>query len=79
MDTAVYQGYTVVPFYDSLIGKLLVWAPSREHAIRRGRRALRELRIEGIKTTTPLHLRLLEDERVRSGAFHTRYLESINL
>jgi acetyl-CoA carboxylase biotin carboxylase subunit len=79
MDTAAYQGYTVVPFYDSLIGKLLVWAPSREHAIRRGRRALRELRIEGIKTTIPLHLRLLEDERVRSGAFHTGYLESIDL
>jgi acetyl-CoA carboxylase biotin carboxylase subunit len=77
VDTAIYSGYTVVPFYDSLIGKVMVWAANREQAISRGRRALEELRIEGIKTTTPLHLRLLEDENVRSGEFHTEYLEEI--
>jgi acetyl-CoA carboxylase, biotin carboxylase subunit len=77
MDTAVYPGDTVVPFYDSLIGKLMVWAPTREQAILRGRRALEELRIDGIKTTIPLHLRLMEDDNVRSGEFHTQYLEEI--
>jgi acetyl-CoA carboxylase biotin carboxylase subunit len=77
MDTALYAGYTVVPFYDSLIGKLLVWAPTREQTILRGRRALEELEVEGIKTTIPLHLRLLEDANVRSGDFHTSYLEQI--
>jgi acetyl-CoA carboxylase, biotin carboxylase subunit len=77
IDTAVYPGYTVVPFYDSLIGKLIVWAATREQAILRGRRALEELRIEGIKTTIPLHLQLLEDASVRSGEFHTQYLEAI--
>ena len=77
VDTAIYSGDTVVPFYDSLIAKLMVWAPNRDQAISRGRRALEELCIEGIKTTTPLHLRLLEDDNVRSGEFHTEYLEEI--
>jgi acetyl-CoA carboxylase biotin carboxylase subunit len=77
MDTAVYPGYTVVPFYDSLIGKLIVWAPTREQTIQRGRRALEELSIEGIKTTVSLHRRLLDDENVRSGDFDTQYLEEI--
>jgi acetyl-CoA carboxylase biotin carboxylase subunit len=77
MDTAIYPGYTVVPFYDSLIGKLMVWDSNREQTIARGRRALEELRIEGIKTTTPLHLQLLDDDNVRSGEFHTEYLEEI--
>ncbi|MQA74019.1 MAG: acetyl-CoA carboxylase biotin carboxylase subunit [Solirubrobacterales bacterium] len=77
VDTAIYAGYRVVPFYDSLIAKLMVWAPTREQALRRGRRALRELRIEGVKTTTPLHLRLVDDERVRSGDVHTGYLEEL--
>ena len=77
MDTAVYPGYTVVPFYDSLIGKLIVWAPTRDQTIQRGRRALEELSIEGIKTTVPLHRRLLDDENVRSGDFDTQYLEEI--
>jgi acetyl-CoA carboxylase biotin carboxylase subunit len=77
MDTAIYSGYTVVPFYDSLIGKLMVWGANREQTIARGRRALEELRIEGIKTTIPLHLRLLDDDNVRSGEFHTGYLEEI--
>jgi acetyl-CoA carboxylase, biotin carboxylase subunit len=77
VDTAVYAGYTVPPFYDSLIAKLMVWAPTREQALRRGRRALEELTIEGVATTIPLHLRLVEDERVLSGEFHTGYLEQL--
>ena len=77
VDTAIYAGYTVVPFYDSLIAKLMVWAPTREQALRRGRRALREFRIEGIATTVALHMHLVDDERVRSGDVHTGYLEQL--
>jgi len=77
IDTAIYAGYSVVPFYDSLIAKLIVWAPDREQALRRGRRALSELRIEGIATTTPLHLRLVDDDRVRDGDVDTGYLERL--
>ena len=77
VDTAIYAGYTVPPFYDSLIAKLLVWAPTRDQALRRGRRALEELRIEGVATTIPLHLRLVEDERVLAGDFHTGSLEQV--
>jgi acetyl-CoA carboxylase biotin carboxylase subunit len=77
VDTAVYAGAEVAPFYDSLVAKLIVWAPDRDQAIARGRRALQELRLEGIKTTTPLHLRLLEDDRVRRGDVHTGYLEEL--
>jgi acetyl-CoA carboxylase biotin carboxylase subunit len=77
VDTAIHDGYSVAPFYDSLIAKLIVWAPTREWAMRRGSRALGELAIEGIKTTVPLHLGLLEDERVRAGAYHTAYLEGV--
>jgi acetyl-CoA carboxylase, biotin carboxylase subunit len=77
IDTAIYTGYTVVPFYDSLIAKLMVWAPTREQALRRGRRALAEFRIEGIRTTVPLHARLVEDERVLAGDVHTGYLEEL--
>jgi acetyl-CoA carboxylase biotin carboxylase subunit len=77
VDTALYAGYTVPPFYDSLIAKLLVWAPTREQALRRGRRALEEFKIEGVATTIPLHLTLVEDERVLAGNFHTSYLEQV--
>jgi acetyl-CoA carboxylase biotin carboxylase subunit len=77
VDTAIYSGYTVAPFYDSLIAKLMVWAPTREQALRRGRRALDEFRIEGVATTIPLHLRLVEDERILAGDFHTGYLEQL--
>ena len=55
----------------------MVWAPTREQALRRGRRALEELSIEGVATTIPLHLRLVEDERVLSGDVHTGYLEQL--
>ncbi len=77
VDSAIYQGYTIPPFYDSMVGKLVVWALTREEAISRARRALREYRLEGIKTTIPLHLRLLEDDAFRSGEYHTGYLEEL--
>ncbi|HEV2094823.1 MAG TPA: acetyl-CoA carboxylase biotin carboxylase subunit [Rubrobacter sp.] len=77
VDSAMYQGYKIPPFYDSMVGKLIVWALTREEAISRARRALREYRLEGIKTTIPLHLRLLEDEAFRSGDYHTGYLEAL--
>ncbi len=77
IDSAIYQGYTIPPFYDSLVGKLIVWGLDREEAIKRSGRALREYRLEGIKTTIPLHLRLLEDEAFHSGEYHTGYLEEL--
>lgn len=77
VDSAIYQGYKIPPFYDSMVGKLIVWALTRDEAIARARRALREYRLEGIKTTIPLHLRLLEEEALRSGEYHTGYLEEL--
>jgi acetyl-CoA carboxylase, biotin carboxylase subunit len=74
-DTMLYQGYQVPPFYDSLLGKLIVWDATREAAINRMIRALNELRIEGLATTKPLHLALAADPEVRAGTFHTRWLE----
>ena len=77
VDSAIYQGYTIPPFYDSMVGKLVVWGLNREEAINRSNRALREYRLEGIKTTIPLHLRLLEEDAFRSGDYHTGYLEEL--
>jgi acetyl-CoA carboxylase biotin carboxylase subunit len=77
VDSAIYQGYTIPPFYDSMVGKLVVWGLNREEAINRSGRALREYLLEGIKTTIPLHLRLLEDDAFRSGEYHTGYLEEL--
>jgi acetyl-CoA carboxylase, biotin carboxylase subunit len=74
-DTLLYAGYTVSPFYDSLLGKLIVWDASREMALRRLDRALGELKIEGVITTVPLLQRLAEAPEIRAGAFHTRWLE----
>jgi acetyl-CoA carboxylase biotin carboxylase subunit len=74
-DTLLYQGYQVSPFYDSLLGKLIVWDETRDAALARMRRALAELIVEGIATTTPLHQDLAESDAVRQGDFHTRWLE----
>jgi acetyl-CoA carboxylase biotin carboxylase subunit len=75
-DTLLYAGYTIPPFYDSLLGKLIVWDEDRPHAISRLQRALRELEVGGIKTTKPLHQALAEEADVRAGAVHTRWLET---
>jgi acetyl-CoA carboxylase biotin carboxylase subunit len=77
VDTHIYAGYTIPPFYDSLIAKLLVHGKDREEAIVRGRRALQMLRIEGIKTTAPLHLRILDNEEFNSGRVDTHFMERL--
>jgi acetyl-CoA carboxylase biotin carboxylase subunit len=74
-DTLLYAGYTIPPFYDSLLGKLIVWDEDRPAAIARLIRALRELEIGGVKTTRPLHLALAGDPSVQKADFHTRWLE----
>ncbi|HET6551551.1 MAG TPA: biotin carboxylase N-terminal domain-containing protein [Solirubrobacter sp.] len=76
VDTWLEPGVEVPPFYDSLLGKLIVWAPDREQCIARARRALRELRVEGIKTTAPMLARLLEEDWFARGEFHTTTLEA---
>jgi len=74
-DSHIYHSYSIPPYYDSLIAKLIVWGTDRERAIMRGKRALNEFIIEGIKTTIPFHLKVLEDSRFKSGNFDTSFLE----
>ncbi len=74
-DSMLYQGYQVPPFYDSLLAKLIVHAETREAAMVRLIRALKELKIGGLKTTKPLFLALAADPAVRTGDVHTRWLE----
>jgi acetyl-CoA carboxylase, biotin carboxylase subunit len=74
-DSMLYSGYAIPPFYDSLLGKLIVWAEDRPTALARLRRALGELKVEGVKTTVPLHLALAEDEDIKAARVHTRWLE----
>ncbi|MBX6352925.1 MAG: acetyl-CoA carboxylase biotin carboxylase subunit [Thermoflavifilum sp.] len=75
VDSAAYAGYLVPPYYDSMIAKLIVWAPTREQAIDRMVRALSEYRVEGVKTTIPFHLRLMRHPKFRAGDVTTRFLE----
>ncbi len=75
IDSNIYVSYSIPPYYDSLIAKLIVWGKNREHAVARGVRALEEFTIEGIKTTIPFHLQVLRDERFLSGKFDTSFLE----
>lgn len=75
VDSAAYPGYTVPPYYDSMIAKLIVWAPTRHQAIQRMQRALSEFRIEGVKTTIPFHMTLLQNEKFQAGDVTTRFLE----
>lgn len=79
VDSHVYQSYTIPPYYDSLIAKLIVWGKNRNDAILRGKRALEEFTVEGIKNTIPFHLQVLQDERFLSGNFDTHFLEHFNL
>jgi acetyl-CoA carboxylase biotin carboxylase subunit len=75
VDTAAYSGWKIPPYYDSLIAKLIVQGRDREEALARGKRALELFIVEGVKTTIPLHLRLLDDPDVRHGRFSTKWLE----
>jgi acetyl-CoA carboxylase biotin carboxylase subunit len=79
VDSHVYAGYVIPPFYDSMIGKLITVAQTRQEAIATMYRALSEYVIEGIKTTIPFHLQLMQDERFRSGDFNTNFLENFQL
>jgi acetyl-CoA carboxylase biotin carboxylase subunit len=75
VDSHVYTGYDIPPFYDSLIGKLIVWAPTRELALRRLRRALSEWAVTGIPTTIEVHLALLERPEFLNGQVYTKFVE----
>ena len=79
VDTHVYAGYTIVPYYDSMIAKLICRAPTREECITKMERALNEFIIEGVKTTVPFHQKLMRDEGFRSGNFHTGFLNNFDL
>jgi acetyl-CoA carboxylase biotin carboxylase subunit len=75
VDTHIYRGYRVPPYYDSLIAKLIVYGSDRAQAITRGKRALGMFLIEGVKTSIPLHLRILEEADFREGNLSTRFMD----
>ncbi|MDN5346888.1 MAG: acetyl-CoA carboxylase, biotin carboxylase subunit [Clostridia bacterium] len=75
VDAAVYQGYEIPPYYDSLIAKLIVLAPARPEAISRMRRALQEFVIKGVPTTIPFHLKLLDNAFFRRGEVYTNFIQ----
>jgi acetyl-CoA carboxylase biotin carboxylase subunit len=75
VDSHVYTGYEIPPFYDSLIGKLIVWGVDREHALKRLRRALSECAVTGIPTTIEFHLALLDRPEFQRGDVHTKFVE----
>ncbi|MBS1598766.1 MAG: acetyl-CoA carboxylase biotin carboxylase subunit [Bacteroidetes bacterium] len=79
VDSHAYAGYTIPPYYDSMIAKIIAVARTRSEAIDTMHRALSEYVIEGIKTTIPFHLQLMKDERFRSGDFNTKFLEGFKL
>ncbi|QII73042.1 acetyl-CoA carboxylase biotin carboxylase subunit [Apibacter sp. B2966] len=79
VDTHVYSGYTIPPFYDSMIAKLIVTAPTRSEAIIKMKRALDEFYIEGVKTTIPLHRQLMDDPNFLKGDYTTKFMEDFVL
>ncbi|MGF1638881.1 MAG: acetyl-CoA carboxylase biotin carboxylase subunit [Cyclobacteriaceae bacterium] len=78
VDSHVYAGYIIPPNYDSMIAKLIVTAQTREECILKMKRALQEFIIEGVKTTIPFHIKLMDDKDFRSGNFTTKFLESFD-
>ena len=76
VDSACYQGYQILPFYDSLLAKLVVWGLTREEAIARTKLALKEFDIQGVATTIPFHLALLDDATFKKAGVYTGYVES---
>jgi acetyl-CoA carboxylase biotin carboxylase subunit len=79
IDSHIYAGYTIPPYYDSMIAKVIAVAQTREEAINTMERALSEYVIEGVKTTIPFHMQLMRDENFRKGNFTTKFIESFNL
>ena len=75
VDTAIYNGYFVPPYYDSLVAKVIVHSRTRERAIARMRRALEAMVVEGIKTTIPIHLKILDDPDFIAGRLSTRFMD----
>jgi acetyl-CoA carboxylase biotin carboxylase subunit len=75
VDSGLYTGYRVPPYYDSMIGKLIVYGATRERCIMRLRRALEEFVVEGMKTTIPLHQRIVDDPEFRAGDYTIKWLE----
>jgi acetyl-CoA carboxylase biotin carboxylase subunit len=76
-DSALYQGATVPPYYDSMLGKLIVSSPTREEAIRKMRSALGELVVEGVETNAELQLDILSNPEFLSGNYHTDLMEHL--
>ncbi|MGY6627992.1 MAG: acetyl-CoA carboxylase biotin carboxylase subunit [Oceanicaulis sp.] len=76
LDSALYAGYTIPPYYDSMIGKLIVHGRDRQEALMRLKRALGEMVVGGVETTIPLHLALLNEPAFLAGDYHIRWLES---
>ena len=79
VDSAMYTGYSIPPFYDSMVAKLIVHADTREEAVARMKRALDEFIIEGVDTTIPFHSRLMDDPVFKSGDFDTKFLEKYSI
>ncbi|QSF43618.1 acetyl-CoA carboxylase biotin carboxylase subunit [Paenibacillus tianjinensis] len=79
VDSAAYPGYTISPFYDSMIAKLIVWAPTRQEAVAKMKRALAEFAVEGIHTTIPFHQKLLEHPVFLDGDFDIKFLEEYEI
>ena len=79
IDSHVYSGYTIPPNYDSMIAKVIVSGQSREEVLLRMKRALQEFVIEGIKTTIPFHIKLMDDPTFKSGKFTTAFMETFDL
>jgi len=75
VDSGLYTGYRVPPYYDSMIGKLIVYGMTRDDCIMRLRRALEEYVVEGMKTTIPLHQKLVRDPEFQSGVYTIKWLE----
>lgn len=75
VDTGVYPGFEITPYYDPMISKLIVWAETRAAAILRMRRALEEYRIVGVRTNIPFHQTLMDSHRFMGGQYDTRFVE----
>ena len=79
VDSCLYSGYSVPPYYDSLIAKLIVYGDDRDHCLARLKRALQEFVVEPIPTTLPLHLRLVDADGIKDGSYNIRWLEEVFL
>jgi len=79
IDSHIYAGYVIPPFYDSMIAKIITVAQTREEAINTMERALSEYVIEGVKTTIPFHMQLMKNEEFRKGNFTTKFIENFKL